>query len=150
LHKIFYYALTLCVLASNTDLVRAAAYYFSGAANAEQALAFMQSNGIVEKFYLFVGNAFNYASVFFCWIIFKKREYLPKYCSLWTGLTCTALYFFTSTWDLWMPIAQGANMSEDFAMGFLKITLYANIVGLIGCMLGLAIGNQLQERRKER
>jgi len=136
------------VLASNTDLVRAAAYYFSGSASAEQALAFMQSNGFVEKFYMLVGNAFNYASVFLCWIIFKKREYIPKFCSLWVGLTASALYFFTSTWDLWMPIAQGANMSDDFAMGFLKITLYANIIGLISCMLGLAIGNQIQKKEQ--
>ena len=136
------------MLASNTDLVRAAAYYFSGSASAEQALAFMQSNGFVEKFYMLVGNAFNYASVFLCWIIFKKREYIPKFCSLWVGLTASALYFFTSTWDLWMPIAQGANMSDDFAMGFLKITLYANIIGLISCMLGLAIGNQIQKKEQ--
>jgi hypothetical protein len=147
-HKLFYYTLAFCVLASNTDLVRAAAYYFSGSASAEQALAFMQSNGFVEKFYMLVGNAFNYASVFLCWIIFKKREYIPKFCSLWVGLTASALYFFTSTWDLWMPIAQGANMSDDFAMGFLKITLYANIIGLISCMLGLAIGNQIQKKEQ--
>lgn len=136
------------MLASNTDLVRAAVYYFSGAANAQQALAFIQSNGIVEKFYMFVGNAFNYASVFFCWIIFKKREYLPKFCSLWVGLTASALYFFTSTWDLWMPLAQGANMNDNFAMGFVQITLYANIVGLISCMLGLAIGKQIQKKKQ--
>lgn len=148
MHKLFYYTLAFCVLASNTDLVRAAAYYFSGSASAEQALAFMQSNGFVEKFYMLVGNAFNYASVFLCWIIFKKREYIPKFCSLWVGLTASALYFFTSTWDLWMPIAQGANMSDDFAMGFLKITLYANIIGLISCMLGLAIGNQIQKKEQ--
>ena len=47
-----------------------------------------------------------------------------------------------------MPIAQGANMSENFAMGFLKITLYANIIGLICCMLGLAIGNQKQKKEQ--
>jgi hypothetical protein len=148
LHKLFYYTLALCVLFSNTDLVRASTYYFSGAANAEQALAFIQYNGIVDTFYLFVGNAFNYASVFFCWIIFKKHPYLPKFTGLYLGLTASALYFFTSTWDFWMPIAQGANMSENFAMGFLKITLYANIIGLICCMLGLAIGNQKQKKEQ--
>lgn len=142
MHKLFYYTLALCVLASNTDLVRAATYYFSGAATAEQALAFMQYNGIVDKFYMFVGNAFNYASVFFCWIIFKKREYIPKFYCLWAGLAASAVYFFTSTWDLWLPIAQGAIMSDNFAMGFLKITLYTNIIGLISCMLGLALGKQ--------
>ena len=148
MHKLFYYTLALCVLASNTDLVRGAAYYFTGSADLQQALAFMQSNGFVDTFYILVGNAFNYASVFFCWIIFKKRQYIPKFCSLWLGLTASALYFFSATWDLWLPIANGANMSDDFAIGFVKVTLYANIVGLISCMLGLAIGNQIQKKER--
>lgn len=135
-------------MASNTDLVRAATYFFSGAANAEQALALLQYKGIVDTFYTIIGNAYNYASVFFCWIIFKKREYIPKYCSLWVGLTASAVYYFTATWDFWMPIAQGANMSDNFAMGFVKITLYTNIIGLISCMLGLAIGKQIQKKER--
>ncbi|MFT6268511.1 MAG: hypothetical protein ACJAVV_001325 [Alphaproteobacteria bacterium] len=150
MHKLFYYAIAIIVLASNTDLVRAAAYYFSGSVNVEEAFAFMQSSTLVDRLYMLVGNAFNYASVFFCWILFRKREYLPKFCSLWAGLSASALYFFVSTWDLWVPIAQGASMSDGFAMGFVKITLYANIIGLLSCMLGLAVGKQLQTKQNAR
>jgi ABC-type transporter Mla maintaining outer membrane lipid asymmetry permease subunit MlaE len=96
---------------------------------------------------MLAGNAFNYASVFFCWILFRKRDYLPKLYSLWAGLMASAVFFFFSTWDLWMPIARGASMSDDFAMGFVKITLYTNVVGLLSCMLGLAIGKQSQKKQ---
>lgn len=147
LHKLFYYAIVIVVLASNTDLVRAAAYYFSGAANAQEALVFLQSSSFVDRLYMLAGNAFNYASVLFCWILFKKRDYLIKFCSLWIGLIASALFFFSSTWDLWLPIANGATMSDSFALGFVKITLYANIIGALACMLGLALGKQLLIKR---
>jgi hypothetical protein len=148
LHKLFYYLVTIVVLASNTDLVRAGAYYFSGEANIEEALAFMKSSSIVDRLYMLAGNAFNYASVFFCWILFRKRDYFPKFCSLWAGLIASALYFFVSTWDLWLPIANGASMSDNFAMGFVKITLYTNIIGLLSCMLGLSVGKHFQNKSR--
>lgn len=126
--------------------MRGATYYFAGAANAEQALVFMQTNGFVERFYMLVGNAFNYASVFFCWIVFKNKPYIPKFFGLWLGLTASALYFFTATWDLWAPIAAGAQMSGRFAMGFVNITLYTNIIGLLCCLLGLHLGKQIDTK----
>ena len=127
-------------------MVRALVYYTSGAANAEQALAFMQSHGFVERFYMLVGNAFNYASVFFCWIVLKKKSYIPKFGALWLSLIATAIYFFTASWALWAPIAAGAQMSDSFALGFVKITLYANVIGLICAMLGYAIGNYVKQQ----
>jgi hypothetical protein len=149
LHKLFYYILTIIVLASNTDFVRAATYYFTGEANVEEALAFMKSSTIVDRLYMLAGNAFNYASVFFFWVMLRKRDYFLRFSCLWAGLVSSAVYFFISTWNLWMPIAQGANMSENFAMGFVKITLYTNIVGLLCCLLGLTVAKQVLQKQNQ-
>lgn len=147
MHTLFYYIITVVVLSSNTDLVRAATYYYSGEANIEEALAFMKASSVVDRLYMLAGNAFNYASVFFCWILFRKHEYFIKFCSLWAGLIASAVYFFVSTWDLWMPIALGASMSENFALGFVKITLYTNIIGMLSCLLGLSIAKHLKSKQ---
>jgi hypothetical protein len=128
-------------------LVRAAAYFVIGNMTIEQATATMGTHGFVERFYLLVGNAFNYASVLFCWLIFKKKAYKAKFCALWLGLWASAIYFFSATWDLWSPIVNGAQMSDSFAMGFVKITLYTNIVGFLCCLLGLQLGNYLTDKQ---
>lgn len=135
------------MLASNTDLVRWATYYYADSPNLEDVFATIRASSFVDRLYMLAGNAFNYASVIFCWILFKKRDYLPKFCALWAGLGASALYFLISTWDLWLPIAQGASMSDSFGLGFLKITIYTNIVGLLSCMLGLGAGKHFQEKK---
>ena len=138
LQKGFYYAIAIIILASNTDLVRAATHYYANSSNIDEVFAIIRASSFVDRLYMLVGNAFNYASVIFCWIVFNKKAPILKFYSLWAGLIASALYFFISTWDLWLPIAQGASMSESFGLGFVKITLYTNVVGLLSCMLGLA------------
>ncbi len=146
----FIYFLVACILISNTDMIRAGAYYFSGNMNFEESLSFMQQHSIVERFYLLAGNALNYASIIFCWIAVKNVPEKPKFIGLNIGLFACLLYFYLSTYDLWYPIAQGAKMSEDFALGFLKITLYCNIIGTLSVLLGFKIGNLYTQSTKAR
>lgn len=147
--KLFVYTLLICVLASNTDFVRALVYYFSTSSSFEQSTAFMQANGIVERFYMLAGNAFNYASVFFLWIVLRKQHDIPKYSCLFIGLVCAALYFFVSTAKLWYPIAQGGQMNEHFALGFVQITLYSNVVGLLCGLFGYQLGKAILARSQQ-
>ncbi len=138
--KLFIYILVGCVLISNTDLIRALAYYLNADMTLEESMQFMQQHGVVERFYMLAGNAFNYASVIFCWIAFKKKPEKIRFIGLYVGLFASFLYFVSSTYELWLPIAQGAQMSDNFALGFLKITLYTNIIGFICVLLGFNIG----------
>lgn len=144
----FVYFLVACILVSNTDMIRAGAYYFSGSMSFEQSLSFMQQHSIVERFYLLAGNALNYASIIFCWLAFKNIPEKSKFIGLNIGLFACLLYFFISSYELWYPIAQGAEMSENFALGFLKITLYCNIIGVMSVLLGFRIGSFYIERTK--
>lgn len=146
--KLFIYLFIFIILASNTDLVRAMTYYFSDALTFQESLNFMQANGLVERFYMLVGNAFNYAAVLFFWIIYRKKTDHAKQWALWLALLISAAYFFSANWDLWLPIAQGAQMSDNFALGFLKITATTNIIGALSGALGLAIGKHLAQRQK--
>lgn len=146
MNKLFYSVLFICIVLTDSDLIRALVYVVNGTTSIEESFKFIDLDGIEDQIYILLGKVLIFIGVFISIALFKRKEKLPKQLAIWLSLIITCSFYWFAVWGLWLPIANGQRMSSTFAISFIFITLYSNIAGLIGGVLGYYFAKFLKKK----
>jgi hypothetical protein len=146
MNKLFYSVLFICIVLTDSDLIRAVVYVVNGTTSIEESFKFIDFDGVEDQIYILLGKILIFIGVFISIALYKRKEELPKQLGMWLSLIISCGFYWFAVWGLWLPIANGQRMSSTFAIAFIFITLYSNIAGLLGGALGYYFGKWLNKK----
>ncbi len=146
MNKLFYSVLFICIVLTDSDLIRALVYVVNGTTSIEESFKFIDLDGIEDQIYILLGKVLIFIGVFISIALFKRKEKSPKQLAIWLSLIITCGFYWFAVWGIWLPIANGQRMSSTFAISFIFITLYSNIAGLIGGVSGYYVAKVLKKK----
>jgi len=143
--KVFYLVLLICILVTDSNLIRAIVYFVNDIADLQLALKFITFDSLESQVYTLLGKILIFIGVFISIALYKSKEIKSKQYGIWFSLTASFSYYWFTVWALWLPIANGERMNSTFAIAFIFITLYANIAGLVAGGIGYHLGKFLNK-----
>lgn len=148
--KVFYIFLLICILITDSNLIRAIVYFVNDITDIQQSLKFVAFDSMEDQFYILAGKCLIFIGVFISIALYKSKEIIPKHYGIWFSLIVSCAYYWFTVWQLWLPIANGERMSSTFAIEFIFIALYSNIAGLVAGGIGYHFGQFLHKDAHEK
>jgi hypothetical protein len=111
MNKLFYSVLFICIVLTDSDLIRALVYVVNGTTSIGESFKFIDLDGIEDQIYILLGKVLIFIGVFISIALFKRKEKLPAKLAIWFSLIITCGFYWFAVWGLWLPIANGQRMS---------------------------------------
>jgi len=145
--KIFYLFFFIAIILVDSDLIKAIVSLIYTDSETDKVFNLINMGTLSSQFYTLLGKLSVFIGVITSLFLYKNKEKKSRNFAVWSSLIVSVSYYWFKVWTLWIPIVLGGHISSTFALEFVFITLYSNLLGLAAGIFAYYISGRLVDSK---